>query len=64
MTPLTPRPPQETQLPALLAAGFRREDVTWREMELKPPAGCRYYACARLLVPRVVRAPTAPGAPQ
>ncbi|XP_060038212.1 guanidinoacetate N-methyltransferase [Erinaceus europaeus] len=55
---------EETQLPALLAAGFRREDVTWREMELRPPASCRYYACTRLLVPRVVRTPTAPGAPQ
>lgn len=47
---------KETQLPALLAAGFRSEDVSWTELELSPPASCRYYSHGRLLVPRVARA--------
>ena len=48
---------RETQLPQLLHAGWRKEELAFDVVPVAPPPGCEYYSHSTALVPRFVKAP-------
>jgi len=46
---------EETQMPHLLEAGFKRENITWEIISNQPPSSCRYYATEWMISPKCIK---------
>ncbi|XP_078473390.1 guanidinoacetate N-methyltransferase [Lampetra fluviatilis] len=46
---------QETQVPQLVEAKFRKEDISVEVMDLVPPSDCRYYSHTKMIAPTIIK---------
>ncbi|XP_067942080.1 guanidinoacetate N-methyltransferase-like [Watersipora subatra] len=46
---------QETQIPELLAAGFKRDNISWELVPMSPPAECKYYSYNFMICPTIIK---------
>ena len=47
--------PQETQVPHLVKAGFREEDISTEIVPMSPPEECKYYQFHQMIAPTVLK---------
>jgi len=45
----------ETQIPELLKAGFKRENISWKVVDIQPEAECRYYSHTQMIAPTIIK---------
>lgn len=48
--------PQETQVPSLCEAGFKKENISTALLPISPPKECRYYAFNHMITPTIIKA--------
>ena len=46
---------QETQVPHLLSAGFKKENISTETMPIEPDADCAYYEHKVMIAPTVIK---------
>ncbi|MBN3288157.1 GAMT methyltransferase, partial [Polyodon spathula] len=46
---------QETQLPRLLEAGFKKESISTSLMDISPPSECKYYSFHKMITPTILK---------
>ncbi|KAF5910019.1 guanidinoacetate N-methyltransferase [Clarias magur] len=46
---------QETQVPQLLEAGFKKENISTSLMDIEPPSECKYYSFKKMITPTIVK---------
>ncbi|XP_078114256.1 guanidinoacetate N-methyltransferase [Sander vitreus] len=46
---------EETQLPHLLQAGFKREKISTTTMDIAPPTECKYYSFNKMITPTIIK---------
>merc|ERR1712133_268588 len=47
---------RETQLPRLIEAGFKSENISTELMPIEPEPGCRYYEHEQMITPTIIKA--------
>ncbi|KAK1152386.1 guanidinoacetate N-methyltransferase [Acipenser oxyrinchus oxyrinchus] len=46
---------QETQVPRLLEAGFKKESISTSLMDISPPSECKYYSFHKMTTPTILK---------
>lgn len=46
---------QETQVPQLLEAGFKKEKISTTLMDITPPSECKYYSFNKMITPTILK---------
>lgn len=46
---------QETQVPQLLEAGFKKENISTTLMDINPPSECKYYSFNKMITPTILK---------
>uniref|UniRef100_A0A672F7V3 Guanidinoacetate N-methyltransferase n=1 Tax=Salarias fasciatus TaxID=181472 RepID=A0A672F7V3_SALFA len=46
---------EETQVPHLLQAGFKKEKISTTTMDIAPPSECKYYSFKKMITPTIVK---------
>lgn len=47
----------ETQIPQLIEAGFKQENISWHVLnDVIPEVECRYYQCKKMIAPTIIKA--------
>ncbi|XP_077391415.1 guanidinoacetate N-methyltransferase isoform X2 [Festucalex cinctus] len=46
---------QETQVPQLLEAGFKKEKISTTTMDIVPPTECKYYSFHKMITPTIIK---------
>ena len=45
----------ETQIPKLIGAGFKKENISWKILDIVPEEGCRYYTFPKMIAPTIIK---------
>jgi len=45
----------QTQIPQLLEAGFTRDHISWKIIDIVPEVGCEYYSFPKMIAPCVIK---------